>query len=142
MGPADLNPVETQMEDPEAIAMNEIAGAMARLEELEEDARARVLTWMVSRWGPFPGAQERYRRAPAAEAPYREGQALEVELTAQGRRDLQAVGYLEDGNMVVVEDARHLIGTRARVEVTATRPQSRGRWIVFARVAEGEEERW
>ena len=44
--------------------------------------------------------------------------------------------------MVVVEDARHLIGSRIQIEVTAVRPQSRGRWIVFAQVAQTDEERW
>lgn len=129
------------MDDPEANAMNAIAGAMARLDELEEDARSRVLTWMVSRWGPFPGTPERARRSPD-HAPYREGQTLEIELSAPGRREHQAVGYLDDGNMVVVEDARHLIGSRVRVDVTAVRPQSRGRWIVFAQVIAPGEERW
>lgn len=135
------------MEDPEAIAMNAIAGALARLDELDEDARTRVLTWMVSRWGPFPGTQERHRRSPdfrdsRDQAPYTEGQTLEIEPTAPGRRDHQAVAYLDDGNMVVVEDARHLIGSRIQIEVTAVRPQSRGRWIVFAQVAQTDEERW
>ncbi len=59
------------------------------------------------------------------------GQQLEVELVKSGREETQAVGYLEDGSMVVVQDARAYIGQRVAVEVTSVLPSAGGK-MVFA----------
>ncbi len=63
------------------------------------------------------------------------GERLIVELIKEGRQPRQAVGYLPDGDMVVVSDALHLIGG-APVEVTvlSTRPTSQG-IMVFAKLS-------
>ncbi len=39
------------------------------------------------------------------------GERLEVELIKEGRQPRQAIGYLPDGDMVVVNDATHLVGS-------------------------------
>jgi hypothetical protein len=115
--------------------MHAIAQAMSHLEELDEAARARVLSWMVSRWGPFPGAQAPVSRADASE--YYAGQEVEVDLSRPGRKLRQATGMLEDGTLVVVEDAEHLLGETVRAVVKTVRPTSRGA-MLFARVAGSE----
>jgi uncharacterized protein YacL len=63
------------------------------------------------------------------------GEPLFVDLIKEGRQPRQAVGYLPDGDMVVVNDATHLIdqGTVA-IRVLSTRPTSQG-VMVFARLA-------
>jgi uncharacterized protein YacL len=63
------------------------------------------------------------------------GEHLEVELVKEGRQPRQAVGYLPDGDMVVVNDATHMID-QGSVDVTvlSTRPTSQG-VMVFARLA-------
>ena len=63
------------------------------------------------------------------------GEMLFVDLIKEGRQPRQAVGYLPDGDMVVVNDATHLIdqGTVA-ITVLSTRPTSQG-VMVFARLA-------
>jgi uncharacterized protein YacL len=65
------------------------------------------------------------------------GERLMVDLERAGTQARQAVGYLDDGDMVVVNDAAHLIGTdQVAVEVQATRPTSQG-LLVFARLLDG-----
>ena len=115
--------------------MNAIAQALSHLDDLDEPARNRVLTWMVSRWGPFPGASGLVPRGDASA--YHAGQELEVDLARPGRKEAQATGVLEDGTLVVVDDAEHLLGETARVIVKTVRQTSRGA-MLFARLAAGE----
>jgi uncharacterized protein YacL len=63
------------------------------------------------------------------------GEQLSVDLVRAGRQGGQAIGYLPDGDMVVVNDAGHMIGQRAvGVVVLSTRPTTQG-LLVFARLA-------
>jgi uncharacterized protein YacL len=63
------------------------------------------------------------------------GERLRVDLVKEGRQPRQAVGYLPDGDMVVVNDATHLVdrGT-VGVTVLSTRATSQG-LMVFAKLA-------
>lgn len=60
------------------------------------------------------------------------GERFEVELVKPGREAGQAVGYLADGSMVVVDGAAPLIGRRIEVEVASILPSAGGK-MVFAR---------
>jgi len=62
------------------------------------------------------------------------GQQVAVRLTRRGKESGQAVGHLEDGTMVVVEEADHLLGETVSVMVTNALQTSTGQ-LVFARVA-------
>ncbi len=62
------------------------------------------------------------------------GESIEVELVKPGKEEGQAVGYLEDGSMVVVGNARDRIGARVQAEITSVLPSAGGK-MVFARVA-------
>jgi uncharacterized protein YacL len=65
------------------------------------------------------------------------GEGLVIELIKEGRQPRQAVGYLADGDMVVVSEAVHLIGTGpVEVTVLSTRATSQG-IMVFAKVNTG-----
>ena len=75
--------------------------------------------------------------AAAFRVPFLPGESLHVRLTRQGRDHGQAVGYLEDGTMVVVEDAKDLIGSEVDVTVTNVLQTSTGR-MVFAALATSE----
>lgn len=67
------------------------------------------------------------------------GEQLDIDLIKEGSQPRQAVGYLADGDMVVVNDAIHLIDRGpARVTVLSTRPTSQG-VIVFARLTSDDE---
>ncbi|MDD5115686.1 MAG: PIN domain nuclease [Candidatus Omnitrophica bacterium] len=57
------------------------------------------------------------------------GEVMHIKLIKDGKEHNQAVGYLEDGTMVVVEDARRLIGQDVKVVVTSVLQTQAGRMI-------------
>jgi uncharacterized protein YacL len=61
------------------------------------------------------------------------GEPIEIDLVKTGREEHQGVGYLDDGSMVVVEQARALVGSRVTAEVTSILPSAGGK-MVFARL--------
>jgi uncharacterized protein YacL len=67
------------------------------------------------------------------------GEELVVQLVHEGKEYGQGVGYLDDGTMVVVEDAREKVGQKVNVAVTRLLPTTAGR-IVFAHLAAGQHE--
>ncbi|MBV9487795.1 MAG: TRAM domain-containing protein [Frankiaceae bacterium] len=62
------------------------------------------------------------------------GEDVSVHLVKPGKESGQAVGYLDDGTMVVVERARPLVGREVDVRVTSVVLTSNGR-LVFAHVS-------
>jgi len=62
------------------------------------------------------------------------GESLFVKLIRRGEEKGQAVGYLDDGTMVVVEQAEEQIGTAVNVEITRAHQQSSGR-LIFGKLA-------
>jgi uncharacterized protein YacL len=60
------------------------------------------------------------------------GEAIEIKPIKEGKEHNQAVAYLEDGTMVVVEDARRFIGSTLRVVITSVLQTQAGR-MVFAK---------
>ena len=70
--------------------------------------------------------------ALALRPPVSAGDEVSVLLIKPGREAGQAVGYLDDGTMVVVERARESIGAEAHVSVTSVLTTANGR-MVFAR---------
>ncbi|EHJ08560.1 PIN/TRAM domain-containing protein [Staphylococcus simiae] len=61
-----------------------------------------------------------------------QGDQLHLLLTKMGKEAGQAVGYLDDGTMVVVDHAKELIGQHVQLEVVSLLQTSSGR-IVFAK---------
>ena len=57
------------------------------------------------------------------------GEEMQIKLIKEGKEHNQGVGYLDDGTMVVVEDARRLIGQEVRVVVTSVLQTQAGRMI-------------
>lgn len=66
------------------------------------------------------------------------GDEVVVRLVKQGKEKDQAVGYLENGNMVVVEEGREDIGKIVRVAVTGLH-ETRAGTLLFARKREDGE---
>ena len=64
------------------------------------------------------------------------GEELEIRLMKEGKDPNQAVGYLEDGTMVVVIDGKKLIGQQVKVYVTSALQTQAGR-MVFAKLEGG-----
>ncbi len=73
--------------------------------------------------------------AAAFRAPWVPGDEMSVRLVKGGREHGQGVGYLDDGTMVVVEEASDRIGHSVSVRVTNVIQTSTGR-MVFAALAE------
>ncbi len=61
------------------------------------------------------------------------GEKMEIKLLKEGKEYNQAVGYLDDGTMVVIEDARRLIGQQVKVVVSSVLQTPAGR-IIFTKL--------
>ena len=61
------------------------------------------------------------------------GEMMNVKLIKEGKEYNQAVGYLDDGTMVVVGEARHYIGREVKVIVTSVLQTQAGR-MIFAKL--------
>jgi uncharacterized protein YacL len=64
------------------------------------------------------------------------GDEVELSLVKEGREPHQAVGYLPDGTMIVVNHARPLLGKSATVTVASALQTAAGR-LIFAELKEG-----
>ncbi|MDR2772351.1 MAG: hypothetical protein LBB93_02675 [Elusimicrobiota bacterium] len=66
---------------------------------------------------------------------YLPGETLTIFLAKEGAQNNQAVGYLEDGAMIIVEDAKRFIGKKAEIYIASVVQSSSGR-IVFGKITE------
>lgn len=57
------------------------------------------------------------------------GEEMRIKLIKEGKEHNQAIGYLDDGTMVVVEDGRRSIGQEVKVAVTSVLQTQAGRMI-------------
>lgn len=62
------------------------------------------------------------------------GEEMVLSLVKEGKENRQAVAYLDDGTMIVVEDGKRFIGQTIRVLVTSVLQTSAGR-MIFAKPA-------
>jgi uncharacterized protein YacL len=68
------------------------------------------------------------------------GETLTVHLIKAGEQPGQAVGYLEDGTMIVAEDGGDAIGTEATLEVRSSLQTAAGR-MIFGRINDEHDAR-
>lgn len=61
------------------------------------------------------------------------GEDMQVTLVKEGKNREQAIGYLDDGTMIVVEDGREEIGNTTAIRVTSVLQTSAGR-MIFGRL--------
>jgi len=66
------------------------------------------------------------------------GERLDVDLVKPGKEEGQAVGFIEDGSMVVVNGARAYIGRRVQAEIVSVLPTAGGKMIFARHVGEAE----
>jgi uncharacterized protein YacL len=67
------------------------------------------------------------------------GEAMKVFVLKEGKEYNQGVAYLDDGTMVVVENARRLIGKNTEVTVTSVLQTTAGR-MIFSKLKEDYEQ--
>ncbi len=68
------------------------------------------------------------------------GEVMKAHIMKEGKEYGQGVAYLDDGTMVVVDNAADLIGQNVDVAVTSVLQTTAGR-MIFSRLKEDEEER-
>ncbi|MEK7747734.1 MAG: PIN domain-containing protein [Nitrospirota bacterium] len=61
------------------------------------------------------------------------GEVLSVFISKEGKEPSQGIAYMEDGTMIVIDDARKSIGKRVEVSVTSMLQNPGGR-MIFARI--------
>ena len=61
------------------------------------------------------------------------GEEMVVHLVKQGKDNNQAIGYLDDGTMIVAEDGRKMIGKTTKLTVTSVLQTSAGK-MIFGRL--------
>jgi len=111
----------------------------AKLVFIAQSMKAKLLTtdFNLARVAEFHGVSwlNLHALAKAVRPELTLGETIEVELVKPGREEGQAVGFLEDGSMVVVADARASLGKKVTVEVVSVLPSAGGK-MVFARLQE------
>ena len=67
------------------------------------------------------------------------GEQMQVKLLKEGKEPDQAVAYLDDGTMVVVDNGRRLLGKTLNVSITSVLQTQAGR-MIFAKAEENAHE--
>ena len=109
----------------------------AKLVFLAQSMRAKLLTtdYNLAKMAEFQGVPwlNLNELARSLRSELMLGETVEVELVKAGKDDGQAVGFLEDGSMVVVNAARAFIGRRVNAEIISILPTAGGK-MVFAKL--------
>jgi uncharacterized protein YacL len=107
----------------------------AKLVFLAQSMRAKLLTTdtNLAKMAQFQGVS--WLNLHALESALRPelviGESIAIDLVKIGKEDGQALGYLPDGSMVVVNNARAYVGKRVTAEIIGVLPSSGGK-MVFA----------
>ncbi len=108
----------------------------AKLVFLAQSMKAKLLTtdYNLSKMAEFHGVPwlDLNQLARSLRPELMLGESLTIELTKPGKEPGQAVGYLGDGSMIVVEGGRGHLGQQVRAEVVSVLPTAGGK-MVFAR---------
>lgn len=122
--------VEVSIQDQDFPEIEEVD---AKLVKLAKISGAKILTndYNLNKVAEFQGIEvlNINELANALKPVVLPGEYMEVELVKEGKENAQALAYLDDGTMVVVDEAKHLIGNKIDVEVTSVLQTSAGRMI-------------
>jgi len=125
--------VEISVVDDEAVGVPEVDAKLVRM-CLDRGAALLTLDTNLAKSAALAGVRvmNLHALAIALRPPVVAGDEVTVLLTKPGKESGQAIGYLDDGTMVVVERARDGVGSEALVQVTSVLTTANGR-MVFAR---------
>jgi uncharacterized protein YacL len=131
--------IEVEVLDDEVPGVPEVDAKLVRI-CLDRDAALLTLDTNLARAASLAGVRvmNLHALALALRPPVGAGDEVTVLLIKSGKEAGQAVGYLDDGTMVVVERARGSIGREARVRVTSVLTTANGR-MVFAKPTDDGE---
>jgi uncharacterized protein YacL len=133
--------VDLEMLEGDVPEVPEVDGKLVRL-CLDRKAVLLTLDTNLARVASLAGVRvmNLHALALAMRPPVTAGDDVSVLLLKPGKEPGQAVGYLDDGTMVVVETARDAIGQEAHVHVTSVLTTANGR-MVFGRPVGSEAAR-
>ena len=55
------------------------------------------------------------------------GESLNLKIVREGKEKMQGIGYLDDGTMIVVEEAKQFVGSRLNIVITGALQTPTGR---------------
>lgn len=131
--------IDVEVLDDEVPGVPEVDAKLVRI-CLDRDAALLTLDTNLARAASLAGVRvmNLHALALALRPPVGAGDDVSVLLIKAGKEPGQAVGYLDDGTMVVVERAREAIGREVPVRVTSVLTTANGR-MVFARPTDDGE---
>ena len=108
----------------------------AKLVFLAQSMKAKLLTtdYNLAKMAEFHGVAwlNLNALAKSLRSELMTGEHIEVDLVKPGKEEGQAIGFVEDGSMVVVNGARALVGRRVQAEIVSVLPTAGGK-MIFAR---------
>lgn len=114
----------------------------AKLVFLAQSMRAKLLTtdYNLAKMAEFHGVPwlNLNSLAKSLRPEFMIGERIDVELVKPGKEEGQAVGFIEDGSMVVVNGGRGMIGRHVQAEIISVLPTAGGKMIFARHVAEVE----
>ena len=114
----------------------------AKLVFLAQAMRAKLLTtdYNLAKLAEFHGVPwlNLNSLAKSLRPEFMIGERIEVELVKPGKEDGQAVGFIEDGSMVVVNGGRSMLGHHVQAEIISVLPTAGGKMIFARHVADVE----
>lgn len=127
--------VDVEVLDIDVPEVPEVDGKLVRL-CLDQKAALLTLDTNLARVASLAGVRvmNMHALALSMRPPVIAGDEVSVLLLKPGKEAGQAVGYLDDGTMVVVENARENVGQEAHVNVTSVLTTANGR-MVFGRTS-------
>ena len=133
--------VEVEVIDDEAVGVPEVDAKLVRI-ALDRHYALLTLDTNLAKAAALAGVKvlNLHALALSLRPPVQAGDEITVLLLKAGKEAGQAVGYLDDGTMVVAERSRGSIGDEATVVVTSILTTANGR-MVFARPAGERAER-
>ncbi len=128
--------VDVEVIGDEAAAVAQVDAKLVRI-CLDRDVALLTIDGTLAKVAALAGCRVRnlHALAVALRPPVVVGDGVDVELVRAGKEAGQAVGYLDDGTMVVVERGRSRIGHHAHVTITSVLTTANGR-MLFARLDE------
>ncbi|MEJ2665907.1 MAG: TRAM domain-containing protein [Deinococcales bacterium] len=134
-----LDRIAKEKSVPTEVIHDDPAGSMPVDEKLVRVCQARAADlittdYNLSRVAGLQGVRvlNLHQLANAVKATFLPGERLSLNIVRPGREQGQGLAYLEDGTMVVVEDAGELVGQTVEVAVTSSLQTNMGR-MIFAR---------
>ncbi|MDD4294586.1 MAG: PIN domain nuclease [Candidatus Omnitrophica bacterium] len=126
--------IEVVIFDDEVTAVKTVDEKIIHLGK-ERDAKVLTTDYNLNRIAQLQGVQVLNINdlANALKPIFVAGERFSLRLVKEGKEHNQSIGYLDDGTMVVVENAKWLIGKTANVEVNSVLQSPSGR-IVFAKL--------